>query len=175
MRLLKCKMYITTVDVVRRYSQSDPLLLPSVFRGHPAAGWNVGWKPPPQPENAGCEHTAQRPSARKPWCLIPAPGKDRAVQIWVSVTTEITKRPKPFTNDIMQSEYLLKSYHNVYLWILKMRASPPRVVNLSLKRSPCGVRSLRDRPPRLPCKAMSPSAVLKKDYVHTLMKQTEVI
>lgn len=85
------------------------------------------------------------------------------------------KKTKSLTNYILQSEYLLKSYHNVYLWILKMRASPPRVVNLSLKRSPCGVRSLRDRLPKLPCKAMSPSAVLKKDYVHTLMKQTEVI
>lgn len=62
---------------------------------------------------------------------------------------------------MIYSEHVLKD-HDIYLWILKMRASPPRVVNLSLKRSPWGVRSLRDKLPKLPCNAMSPSAGIGK-------------
>lgn len=72
------------------------------------------------------------------------------------------KKTTSFRNYMIYNKNLLKLYIYVYLWILKMRASPPRVVNLSLKRSPCGVRSLRDKLPKLPCKAMSPSASIGK-------------
>lgn len=146
----------------RQYLQSDPLLPPSVFPGRPAAGWSVGWMPPPQPENAGCEHTVQTPSARKPWCLSPAPGTDQAVQIWMSDTMEMKKHAQSFTDHISYGTYVLKTYLSVYLWMWKMRASPPRVVNLSLNRSPWGVRSLRDKLPKLPCNAESPSAHIEK-------------
>lgn len=49
-----------------------------------------------------------------------------------------------------------------YLSMLKMSASPPCVVKRSLYRSPCGVRSLSDRLPRLPCKARSPSKTMQR-------------
>ncbi len=44
--------------------------------------------------------------------------------------------------------------------MLKTRASPPCVVKGSLYRLPCGVRSLRDKLPKLPCNAKSPSKTL---------------
>lgn len=54
-----------------------------------------------------------------------------------------------------------------YLSMLKISASPPRVVKRSLYRSPCGVRSLSDRLPRLPWKARSPSKImLRKNDVN---------
>ena len=46
-----------------------------------------------------------------------------------------------------------------YLNILKLSASSPLVVNLSLYRLPCGVKSSRDILPSLPDKSKLPAKI----------------
>lgn len=64
------------------YSQSDPPLQLSACQGRPAAGWNAGWTPPPQPGSAGCGHTALRPSAITPLCQSHASGNGQPAHTW---------------------------------------------------------------------------------------------